>query len=147
VLNEESAEHGRGAGWKRIVALIVIFLIVIVFWMIFHQNSHADVLGRGPHPVDLHQGGRILSNAINAIWIVVLSLPLAWFWGWLDKRPRAVDSDQDHVRHGPHRPVDGHPLFRGGPAHGFDKPAFRVEKPRQRHVGLDSAKEAREHLA
>ena len=25
--------------WKRIMALIVIFLIVIVFWMIFHQNS------------------------------------------------------------------------------------------------------------
>src|SRR5688572_28515233 len=25
--------------WKRVSALIVIFLIVIVFWMVFHQNS------------------------------------------------------------------------------------------------------------
>ena len=25
--------------WKRVMALIVIFIIVIVFWMVFHQNG------------------------------------------------------------------------------------------------------------
>ncbi len=28
----------------------------------------------------------IISNAINPFWIITLSLPLAWFWGWLDRR-------------------------------------------------------------
>ena len=38
VLNEEARNMAAVPEWKRIVALIVIFLIVIVFWMVFHQN-------------------------------------------------------------------------------------------------------------
>ncbi|MHB0969734.1 MAG: peptide MFS transporter [Thermoanaerobaculia bacterium] len=70
--------------WKRIAALIVIFLIVIVFWMIFHQNGSTLVFWADDHTSWDVSG--IISNAINPFWIITLSLPLAWFWGWLDRR-------------------------------------------------------------
>ena len=72
--------------WKRIAALIVVFLIVIVFWMIFHQNGSTLTLWADDH-TDWQVSG-IISNAINPFWIITLSLPLAWFWGWLDRRGR-----------------------------------------------------------
>jgi len=71
---------------KRIAALIVVFLIVIVFWMIFHQNGSTLTLWADDH-TDWQVSG-IISNAINPFWIITLSLPLAWFWGWLDRRGR-----------------------------------------------------------
>ncbi|HEY0789176.1 MAG TPA: peptide MFS transporter [Thermoanaerobaculia bacterium] len=70
--------------WKRIMALIVIFLIVIVFWMIFHQNGSTLTFWANDN-TDWNVTG-IISNAINPFWIITLSLPLAWFWGWLDRR-------------------------------------------------------------
>lgn len=70
--------------WKRIVALIVIFLIVIVFWMIFHQNGSTLTFWADDNTSWNVTG--IIANAINPFWIITLSLPLAWFWGRLDKR-------------------------------------------------------------
>lgn len=70
--------------WKRIVALIVIFLIVIVFWMIFHQNGSTLVYWANDN-TDWNVSG-IISNSINPFWIITLSLPLVWFWGWLDRK-------------------------------------------------------------
>ncbi len=70
--------------WKRILALIVIFLIVIVFWMIFHQNGSTLTFWANDN-TDWEVTG-IISNAINPFWIITLSLPLAWFWGFLDRR-------------------------------------------------------------
>jgi proton-dependent oligopeptide transporter, POT family len=70
--------------WKRILALIVIFAIVIVFWMIFHQNGSTLTFWANDN-TDWNVTG-IISNSINPFWIIILSLPLAWFWGWLDKR-------------------------------------------------------------
>jgi POT family proton-dependent oligopeptide transporter len=70
--------------WKRIVALIVIFLIVIVFWMIFHQNGSTLTFWADDN-TNWNVTG-IIANAINPFWIITLSLPLAWFWGRLDKR-------------------------------------------------------------
>ena len=84
VLNEQAQTMEAVPEWKRIMALIVIFLIVIVFWMIFHQNSITLTFWANDH-TDWNVTG-ILSNAINPIWIILLSLPLAAFWGWLDKR-------------------------------------------------------------
>jgi POT family proton-dependent oligopeptide transporter len=72
------------AEWKRILALIVIFLIVIVFWMIFHQNGSTLTFWADDN-TNWNVTG-ILANAINPFWIITLSLPLAWFWGWMDKR-------------------------------------------------------------
>ncbi|MEK6336858.1 MAG: peptide MFS transporter [Acidobacteriota bacterium] len=70
--------------WKRISALIVIFLIVIVFWMVFHQNGSTLTYWADDN-TDWNVSGTI-SNAINPIWIITLTFPLIWFWGWLDRR-------------------------------------------------------------
>jgi POT family proton-dependent oligopeptide transporter len=91
--------------WKRIFALIVIFAIVIVFWMIFHQNGSTLTLWANDNtdwtsskvlPAILStitlgfvSGDKIsgvVSNSINPFWIVALSYPLAQFWVWLARR-------------------------------------------------------------
>lgn len=69
---------------KRIMALIVIFLIVIVFWMVFHQNG-STITYFADDNTDWAVSG-VISNSINAIWILILTFPLVWFWGFLDRR-------------------------------------------------------------
>ena len=69
---------------KRIMALIVIFLIVIVFWMVFHQNG-STLTYFADDNTEWQVTGTI-SNSINAIWILILTFPLVWFWGFLDRR-------------------------------------------------------------
>jgi POT family proton-dependent oligopeptide transporter len=70
--------------WKRIAALIVIFLIVIVFWMVFHQNGSTLTYWANEN-TDWKVSG-IISNAINPFWVLTLTFPLVWFWQWLDRR-------------------------------------------------------------
>ena len=70
--------------WKRIGALIVIFLIVIVFWMVFHQNS-TTITYWGDENTDWNVSG-IISNAINPAWVILLTFPLVGFWKWLDSK-------------------------------------------------------------
>jgi proton-dependent oligopeptide transporter, POT family len=70
--------------WKRIGALIVIFLIVIVFWMVFHQNSTTITYWANDN-TDWKVSG-IISNSINPGWVLLLTFPLVAFWGWLDKK-------------------------------------------------------------
>src|SRR6185295_434588 len=69
---------------RRIGALIVIFLIVIVFWMVFHQNGSTLTYWADDN-TDWNVTGTI-SNAINPFWIVTLTFPLVWFWKWLDRK-------------------------------------------------------------
>jgi POT family proton-dependent oligopeptide transporter len=70
--------------WKRIFALIVIFLIVIVFWMVFHQNGSTLTYWADDNTAWDVSG--TISNAINPFWIIFLTFPLVWFWKWLDNR-------------------------------------------------------------
>ena len=70
--------------WKRVAALIVVFLVVIVFWMVFHQNSSTLTFWADEN-TEWNVSG-ILSNAINPLWIIILAPVLAWFWGVLDRR-------------------------------------------------------------
>ncbi|MCM3905809.1 MAG: peptide MFS transporter [Pyrinomonadaceae bacterium] len=70
--------------WKRVGALIVIFLIVIVFWMVFHQNG-TTITYWGNDNTDWKVSG-IISNAINPGWVILLTFPLIAFWRWLDKK-------------------------------------------------------------
>ena len=79
--------------WKRIGALIVIFLIVIVFWMVFHQNSVTLVYWANENTnwnwVNELVGQEIsgvLAGAINPFFVVTLTFPLVWFWQWLGRR-------------------------------------------------------------
>jgi proton-dependent oligopeptide transporter, POT family len=107
----EESSHGKGIDTvpdsKRVLALIVIFLIVIVFWMIFHQNFStltywandntnwtaapmvlrlAQVLTFGTVKPDVGNISGVISTAIDPFWIVVLTFPLVTFWGWLGRR-------------------------------------------------------------
>jgi POT family proton-dependent oligopeptide transporter len=69
---------------SRITALLVIYAIVIVFWMVFHQNGSTMTYWADENTNWKVSGS--VSNAINPFWIVVLSLPLVRFWGWLNQR-------------------------------------------------------------
>ena len=69
---------------KRIMALIVIFIIVIVFWMVFQQNGSTLTYWADDNTAWSVSG--TISNSINPFWIIVLTFPLVWFWGFLDKR-------------------------------------------------------------
>jgi len=69
---------------KRILALCVVFAIVIVFWMVFHQNG-STLTYFADDNTEWNVSGTI-SNSINAIWILVLTFPLVAFWGFLDRR-------------------------------------------------------------
>jgi POT family proton-dependent oligopeptide transporter len=69
---------------NRIIALIVVFAIVIVFWMVFHQNGSTLTYWADDNTAWNVSG--TISNSINPFWIIVLTFPLVAFWGWLDKR-------------------------------------------------------------
>jgi len=69
---------------RRVGALIVIFLIVIVFWMVFHQNQITLTYWANDN-TDWNVTG-IISNSINPGWVLLLTFPLVWFWQWLDRR-------------------------------------------------------------
>jgi POT family proton-dependent oligopeptide transporter len=66
---------------KRVTALIVIFLVVIVFWMVFHQGGSTLTYWADDNTAWNVSG--IISNAINPFWVVTLTFPVVWFWHWL----------------------------------------------------------------
>jgi POT family proton-dependent oligopeptide transporter len=147
VLNEEARNMHAVPEWKRIVALIVIFLIVIVFWMIFHQNSLTLTFWAQDHTEwTFIKAGGILSNTINAIWIVLLSLPLAWFWGWLDRRGLEPSTPTKMMYGMTLTGLSMVVLYFAAQANGYDKPVFRVERSDTGGTWVSIAKEAREHL-
>ena len=96
VSDQDEGGHAKGAGgdagrsadmlavpnWKRVVALLVIFAIVIVFWMVFHQNSSTLTY----FAEDNTSIPGTISQSINAFWVLALTFPLVWFWGWLDRK-------------------------------------------------------------
>jgi POT family proton-dependent oligopeptide transporter len=72
---------------NRVIALIVIYLVVIVFWMVFHQNGSTLTYWADENtiwPSEAISG--TLSNAINPAWILLLTFPLVGLWKWLDDR-------------------------------------------------------------
>ncbi len=69
---------------QRIRALLVIFAISIVFWMVFQQNGLTLTYWADDN-TNWNVSG-IISNSINPFWIITLTFPLVWFWGWLDRR-------------------------------------------------------------
>jgi proton-dependent oligopeptide transporter, POT family len=70
--------------WKRVAALIVIFGIVVVFWMVFHQNG-TTITYWGNENTNWKVTG-IISNAINPGWVILLTFPVIALWRWLDKK-------------------------------------------------------------
>jgi POT family proton-dependent oligopeptide transporter len=73
----------------RIGALLIIFLIVIVFWMVFHQNGSTLTYWAKDNTDwsitriisnDDKEVLGIISNVINPFWVVTLTFPVVWFW-------------------------------------------------------------------
>lgn len=69
---------------RRIAALMVIFLIVIVFWMAFHQNGSTLTYFANDNTAWSVSG--TISNSINPFWILVLTFPLLALWRRLAAR-------------------------------------------------------------
>jgi POT family proton-dependent oligopeptide transporter len=70
----------------RVGALIVVFLLVIVFWMVFHQNG--STLAYWADDNTEWQVSGIMQGAINPFWVVTLTFPVVWLWRWLDSKGR-----------------------------------------------------------
>lgn len=129
--------------WKRIMALVVIFLIVIVFWMVFHQNSISLTFWANDHSYKLPG---ILSNAINPLYIILLSLPLAGFWSWLDRKGREPSTPAKMAIGMLLTGLSFVILFVAARTGGFTKPVFKVVKSTPAETWVTIAPEAREHL-
>jgi proton-dependent oligopeptide transporter, POT family len=90
VSHQEAANAGRRAAidavpdWKRVGALLVIFGIVVVFWMVFHQNG-TTITYWGNENTNWKVTG-IISNSINPGWVILLTFPVIMLWRWLDKK-------------------------------------------------------------
>src|SRR2546423_7735654 len=70
--------------WKRLAALVVVFLMVIVFWMVFHQNGTTITYWADENTAWNVRG--IIANSINPGWVILLTIPLIGLWRWLGKR-------------------------------------------------------------
>ena len=85
VEDAESADRDRRrARGQRIVALIVIYLVSVVFWMLFFQNGSTLTYFANDNTAWSFSG--IISNAIEPFFVIVLSLPLVMLWKALDRR-------------------------------------------------------------
>ena len=147
VINQQAATMEAVPEWKRIMALIVVFLIVIVFWMIFHQNSLTLTFWAEDHTRwTFIEAGGILSNAINPLYIILLSLPLAGFWTWLDKRGKEPSTPTKMMFGMTLTGLSMLVLYFASNANGFDKPAFRVVKSDGAQTYVQIAPEARDYL-
>lgn len=129
--------------WKRIMALIVIFLIVIVFWMVFHQNSISLTWWAEDHSRALPG---ILSFGINPLFIIILSTPLAAFWSWLDRRNMEPSTPMKMMIGMVLTGLSFVILYFAANSGGFNKPVFPVVKVADGQTWVAISPEAREHL-
>lgn len=80
----DASELDRVPDSRRVGALLVVFGIVVVFWMAFHQNGSTLTYWADDN-TDWEVSGTI-ANAINPAWILILSFPLVGLWRWLGER-------------------------------------------------------------
>ncbi len=69
---------------RRIFALIVVYLVSVVFWMLFFQNGSTLTYFANDNTAWNFSG--IISNAIEPFFVIAFSLPLVWLWKTLDRR-------------------------------------------------------------
>src|SRR5688572_1807769 len=129
--------------WKRIMALIVIFLIVIVFWMVFHQNSISLTWWAEDHSRSLPG---ILSFGINPLFIIILSTPLAAFWSWLDRRNMEPSTPMKMMIGMILTGLSFVILYFAANSGGFNKPVFEVVRSSAAETWVEISPEARAHL-
>jgi POT family proton-dependent oligopeptide transporter len=69
---------------RRILALIVVYLVSVVFWMLFFQNGSTLTYFANDNTAWNFSG--IISNAIEPFFVIAFSLPLVLLWKTLDRR-------------------------------------------------------------
>ena len=69
---------------RRIVALIVVYLVSVVFWMLFFQNGSTLTYFANDNTAWNFSG--IISNAIEPFFVIAFSLPLVMLWKALARR-------------------------------------------------------------
>lgn len=69
---------------RRIGALLVIFGIVVAFWMVFHQQQ-TTLTYWANNNTEWNVSG-IISNAINPLWVLLLTPLIVLFWQSLDRK-------------------------------------------------------------
>jgi POT family proton-dependent oligopeptide transporter len=69
---------------NRLLALLVIYLISIVFWMLFFQNGSTLTYWFNDNTRSSFSG--VISNAIEPFFVIAFSLPLVFLWKALDRR-------------------------------------------------------------
>ncbi|HEY1434458.1 MAG TPA: peptide MFS transporter, partial [Thermoanaerobaculia bacterium] len=69
---------------NRIFALLVIYLISIVFWMLFFQNGSTLTYWANDNTNWSFSG--VISNAIEPFFVIAFSVPLVLLWKALDRR-------------------------------------------------------------
>ena len=69
---------------KRILALLVIYLISIVFWMLFFQNGSTLTYWANDNTNWSFSG--VISNAIEPFFVIAFTVPLVLLWKSLDRR-------------------------------------------------------------
>lgn len=80
----ENTELSAVPEGRRVGALLVVFVIVVVFWMAFHQNG-STLTYFADDNTDWNVSGTI-ATSINPAWILILTFPLLKLWGWLGPR-------------------------------------------------------------
>jgi POT family proton-dependent oligopeptide transporter len=105
VINTSTPQPVEVGTAKRVGALLIVFAMAIVFWMIFWQNGSTLTLWANDNtdwsssrvlPIIIRivslgflkgtDVSGIISNSINPIFIILLSPLVAWLWQWLDRR-------------------------------------------------------------
>ncbi len=71
---------------RRIIALIVVYLVSVVFWMLFFQNGSTLTYFANDNTAWNFSG--IISNAIEPFFVIAFSLPLVLLWKTLDRQGR-----------------------------------------------------------
>lgn len=69
---------------RRIFALIVVYAVSVVFWMLFFQNGSTLTYFANDNTAWSFSG--IISNAIEPFFVIAFSLPLVALWKALDRR-------------------------------------------------------------
>jgi POT family proton-dependent oligopeptide transporter len=124
---------------ERHLALLVLFVVVILFWMAFQQGGNTlqlwfrDSTDRTP-PFGMNWGALLdkegvlneqLINSINPFYVIVLGLPLAWLWQRLGSTHRQP-STPVKMGIGMLLTSVGFLVFGAGALAGADTPGVRV---------------------
>ncbi|WP_018416450.1 peptide MFS transporter [Teredinibacter turnerae] len=82
-------KNNKSPEYSRTVVLMILILSSVVFWALFEQSAGSMTLYADRVLDRSFGGGEIRASmfgSLNAGFIMLLAIPLAWLWTWLGKR-------------------------------------------------------------